>query len=97
MFGLVTKKAYTDLALDLDCERVHFKKEIEHAHELNESYKRVLKLVREENTSLKEANRKLLYEKDRMFLDLLEAQRECQELKTKISSLEARWGKEATI
>ena len=90
MLGLVSKKAYDSLALDLECERVHFKKEIASAHERVET-------TRTENTCLKIANRELIKKLDQCKAMLDSVTNENVDLKLHIRSLEARWGQEAHI
>ena len=97
MFGLVSQRAYDSLAEDLECERVHFKKEIEYAHKVNGTNKAMSDLYRKEIKHLKEANKNLVDTQDRLRLDLIARDQEIQGLRLKVQSLEARWGKEATI
>lgn len=90
MFGLVSKKAYDSLALDLECERVHFKKEIQAAYESKE-------MAKTENACLKIANRELIKKLDESDQMLLEARQRLSDLQLMVKSLEARWGQEAHI
>ena len=90
MFGLVSKKAYDAVALDLECERIHFRKEIEFAHDAIET-------VKVENTCLKVANRELVKKLDSSIESLKHAEKLLKDLNLKLQSMEARWGQEANI
>lgn len=90
MFGLVSKKAYDSLALDLECERVHFKKEIQAAYESAERAKT-------ENACLKIANRELVKKLGAKEQMLSAATDKLFDLQLMVKSLEARWGQEAHI
>ena len=97
MFGFVTKKAFDALALDLECERVHSKKQAEDAKASIEALRQINKLIRFENKSLQTANRELIQEADRLKLDLIKAEQELKGMRLKLQSIEARWGQEAGI
>ncbi len=90
MFGLVSNRAYDEVALDLECERIHFRKEIEYAHEAVET-------ARMENTCLKVANRELVKKLDNCLDNLKSAEERLKDVNLKLQSLEARWGNGACI
>lgn len=97
MFGFVSQATFDMLALDLESERVHSKSE-------KMRYKRIIGGMTErleeantENACLKIANAELIKKLDAKEQMLKEATDRLMDLQLKMSSLESRWGKEASI
>ena len=93
----VSKKKYDSLKLDLECERVHAKKEAESSAALCQLLREQCEQKDTENTCLKIANRELVKKLDNCKAMMDSTVNECVDLKLMVKSLEARWGKEATI
>ena len=91
------KATHEDAVLDLECELVCTKKKLKYQEETNAGLRRLVDLLLEDNKVLQEKHQAALYDKDQTAIDLMRCQDEIKELRLKIGSIEARWGKEATI
>lgn len=97
MFKFVSKAAFDALALELESERVHSKSEKMHYKRVLGGITERLEEARTENTCLKVANAELIKKLDAKEQMLKETTDRLFDLQLKVSSLESRWGKEATI
>ena len=97
MFKFVSKAAFDTLALELESERIHSKSEKMHYKRVLGGITERLEEARTENTCLKVANVELLKKLDAKEQMLKETTDRLFDLQLKVSSLESRWGKEATI
>jgi hypothetical protein len=97
MFKFVSKAAFDTLALELESERIHSKSEKMHYKRviggLNERLEEALTKI----ACLKIANAELVEKLDAKEQMLKETTDRLFDLQLKVSSLESRWGKEATI
>ena len=97
MFKFVSKAAFDVLALELESERIHSKSEKMHYKRVLGGITERLEEARTENTCLRVANAELIKKLDAKEQMLKEATDRLFDLQLKVSSLESRWGKEATI
>lgn len=97
MFKLVSKAAFDVLALELESERIHSKSEKMHYKRVLGGITERLEEARTENTCLRVANAELIKKLDAKEQMLKETTDRLFDLQLKVSSLESRWGKEATI
>ena len=97
MFKFVSKAAFDVLALELESERIHSKSEKMHYKRVLGGITERLEEARTENTCLRVANAELIKKLDARDKMLEEATDRIFDLQLKVSSLESRWGKEATI
>ena len=97
MFGYVPQAVYDTLAFELESERVHSKSEKMHYRRMIGGYQERLEEANSEITCLKVANAELVKKLDAKEQLLKEATDKLTDLQLMASSLEARWGKEATI
>lgn len=97
IFKFVSKAAFDVLALELESERIHSKSEKMHYKRVLGGITERLEEARTENTCLKVANAELVKKLSAREQELKEAYGRITGLQLKVSSLESRWGKEATI
>lgn len=91
MKHFVSMKKYNDLKLDSDCRIQCLAKQNEglwdRLHEI-EDYRNGLEL---ENASLRDANRRLVYEKDETDAECNRMRHRLRELELMLGSMEAQW------
>lgn len=87
----VSRKAYDDLKLDRECQIQCLAKQNEGLWErikAGEDYRSSLEL---ENASLRDANRRLVYEKDEADAECNRIRHRMRELELMLGSMEAQW------
>lgn len=93
MFGLISRREHEDALLDLESENVCARQQNEgliKRIKLGEDYRSRLEL---ENASLRDANRRLIYERDELTAELARKENQIRELQLIKESMEAMWGR----
>lgn len=94
---IMLRSTHEDLILDSECELVCAKKKLQYQEETNANLRRLVTLLLADNRKLQDKYQDTLYAKDRQAIDLIRCEQELKELKLRMGSIEARWGKEASI
>ena len=96
-FPFMFRSTHEDAVLDMECELVCTKKKLKYQEDTAEGLRRLVNLLLEDNRTLQEKQESLLYDNDKLAMDLIRCEQQIKELQLMVGSIEARWGKAASI